>query len=135
MALNQFELTLVVATLHTTHITIEESLLGALDDAFATRKDGSDVIKERQPQMDIAPVGLLVSDITDNQWLALMLVLDDMTQCLFHRDADTTKTLSQIQKQSVEVGVLYGVIQLGTDTLGRHSQWQRANPLPVAVVA
>ena len=92
------------------------------------------MVQERYPQVDVTPVGFLVGNIANHQWLTLTLVLHDMAQSLLHRNAYTTKTLADIEEQSVEVRILDGVIQLGTDTIVRHGQWQGADPLPVTIV-
>ena len=120
MCLNQFKLTLVIAALHTTHIAIEESLLRTFDDTLRTRKHRRQVVQEWYPQVDVTPIGFLVSYISNNQWFALALIFHDMSQRLFHRDADTAKALANIQEQFVKFRILNGMIQLRTDALVRH---------------
>ena len=85
--------------------------------------------------MDIAPVRLLVGDVADNHRASLVLVFHDMAQRLLHRDADTAEALADIEIQAVEVGVLDRVVQFGTNAFVADGQGQRADPLPVAVVA
>ena len=117
MLFDQLELTLIVASLDTSDITIEESLTRALDDTLRTREDGRIVIQEVYPEVDIAPVRLLVGDVADNHRASLVLVFHDMAQRLLHRDADTAEALADIEEQTIEIGILDGMVQFGTDTL------------------
>ena len=127
-----FEFCFVISSAHTMDLHIEHGMVEFPEYALGTRQDGSVVMQEIHPMMDIEPIGLLVGDITDDDGLFLSMMLHYFAQRILHGDAMGIHPFSDQQEKLVECLVLQRVVNLSAPSVGLYPERYRRNPFPVA---
>ncbi len=69
-------------------------------------------MEEVGPVVDIVPERHLVGDESDDDLLAFLPHLDDLSQGLRHRDADGTQAVAQVEEELVECRILQDMVNL-----------------------
>ena len=127
----------VVAAARPAHLHIEHGVVHLAHDALATCKDRSvPVVEERQPQVDVGPLGALVANVAAHVAHTLAAPVDNVSQrlVLWYR-TPVGLVRPYLPEQVVEHLVAQRMVYKAKLTLGRQVYAHTRQPLPVAVVA
>lgn len=126
----------VFAAARTLHVNIKYGVVHLSHYALATGEDGSVVVKERQPQVDIAPLWRLVGDVSEEPHAFFPSVCYEIAQNILLRDAHAALGMAQRAEQFVENLAAQRMVDKSADgiLMSRERETRSREHLPVAVM-
>ena len=127
--------TRIVATPRTPHLHIEDGIVHLAHDALGSREDRRVVVQERQPAMDILPLGCLVGDIAEDRPPPFLPEFDELSEDVFLRDGDHIGLRRSYTAEEIVKGIaVQWVVDQPHDTLRRQVDAYAGKPFPIAIV-